>query len=293
MMDKDRATIVLVTAVLFVFGVVAAYLFFPSSGYKYHTTVAGVKVDSDVPFTEVHGYRYIALLDSVDRDVLACNLELSAVSLPDNGGHLVEVRKADSSGIYIRGGSVVIEGDSSATLLNACHAFACLRDDLSCPKDLDLIRRKSLGWKRVNVLLDSGVGVDAYSGFVEVLAALGYLQGKSAEPVDLDGDGVITREEIAEGITENLLLIFPYVMNDSVCTAQPFNSALQRLEPVNESFDCAGLSPSIRFIHSDVNKISVQGDDVVIEGDDMHIHTGSIIVRDVIAPGFILSLYNL
>ncbi len=293
-MDEGLAVKILVIAVFFVLGVAAAYLFLYTPVYSYHTSVAGIEVSSDVPFSEVVDWRFINLLDSDDRDVLACNFELSAVSLRDSrAGHLIDVRKSESTGIYIYRGAAVIEGFSSDSLFNACHAFVCLRDNISCPGNFHNIRDSSLSWKRINLLLDSSIGVDGYSGYVEVLGALGYLQGMSSEPVDLNGDGIITREEVAESIEQNLLLIFPYLMNGSNCVGLPFNTALQTVNTTNESFDCSTLSPAIKFIYSDVNRLAVEGNDIIVEGDDIHIHSSSILLRDIIAPNFILHLYGL
>ncbi len=290
----ERKTI-LITIIFFAIGVVVVDILFFTPHYSYFTRVAGVEVKSDTPFSEVYGWRNIKLVDSDDGDILICNFELSAISLPDRNGHLIKIKKSNygNTGIYIHRGSVTIEGDSSYNLLNACHAFACLRDNITCPDDLSLIRKKILDLKRINVILDSNIGVDGVSGYGDTLAALGYIQAKTAKPHDLNNDGLITKNEIEDSIVQNMLLIFPYMMYGNKCKAQPFNSALQRINTTNETFNCSELTPSIRFIKSDRNRISIDGDNIIIEGDDIHIHTGAIIVRDIIAPEFILNLYGL
>ncbi|OYT27758.1 MAG: hypothetical protein B6U97_00390 [Candidatus Altiarchaeales archaeon ex4484_96] len=292
-MNAERIKYIAVAVFFFVAGVLAVYYLFSTPDYSYQTNIAGVSIKSDIPFSEVTLWRYINLRDSADRDILTCNFELSAISLPDRQGHVIDVRKADSTGVYIKGDSVLIEGDSSHSLLNACHAFACLRDNISCPDDLDIIYRASGQWKRVNVLLDSRLGVDAVSGYGDVLGALGYLQAATAQAKDLDNDGVITPEEMRESMEQNMLLIFPYSMNGSKCVSQPFSSALQQVNKTGELFDCSELTPSIRFNSSESNKITFDGGNIIIEGDDIHVHTGAILVRDIIAPDFISKLYGI
>ncbi|OYT53658.1 MAG: hypothetical protein B6U72_05185 [Candidatus Altiarchaeales archaeon ex4484_2] len=291
-MDDERAKVIAVAAFFFIIGIAAAYMFFSTPSYSYETTIAGVTVESDVPLEGVTSWRYIDLRDSEDRDILTCNFELAAISLPDRNGHTIIVQKSDSTGIYIRKGSVLIKGDSTRNLLNACHAFACLRDNLSCPEDLDLIYRKSGEWKRINVLLDSGLGVDAVSGYGDVLGALGYLQAQTAGPRDLNNDEVITRQEMEASMEDKMLLIFPYTLNGSSCISQPFNSALQQINKTGEVFDCSTLTPSIRFLKSDINRVAIEGGNIIVEGDDIHVHTGAILLRDIITPEFISRLYG-
>ncbi|MEA1924973.1 MAG: hypothetical protein U9M95_03800 [Candidatus Altiarchaeota archaeon] len=291
-MDDERTKVFAIAAFFFIIGIGVAYMLFHTQSYNHETTIAGVKVESDVPLEEVTSWRYIDLRDSKDRDILTCNFELSAISLHDRNGHAIIVQKSESTGIYIRQGSVLIEGDSSSNLLNACHAFACLRENVSCPDDLDLIYRKSREWKRINVLLDSRLGVDAVSGYGDLLGALGYLQAQTSGPSDLNNDDVITRQEMEESMEDKMLLIFPYSLDGSTCTSQPFNSALQQINKTGDVFDCSELTPSIRFLKSDRNRVSVEDGNIIVEGDDIHVHTGAILLRDIIAPDFIARLYG-
>jgi len=291
-MDDERTKVIAVAAFFFIVGIGAAYMFFSTPSVNHEAIIAGVRIESDVPLAEVTSWRYIDLRDSKDRDILTCNFELSAISLHDRNGHSIIVQKSDSTGVYISRGSVLIEGDSPDNLLNACHAFACLRENVSCPDDLDLISSKSSEWKRINVLLDSELGVDAVSGYGDLLGALGYLQAQTAGPGDLNNDDVITRQEMEASMEENMLMIFPYTIENNSCTSQPFNSALQKINKTGEVFDCSELTPSIRLLKSDANRIAVEGDNIIVEGDDIHVHTGAILLRDIIAPEFISLLYG-
>ena len=291
-MDDDRTKVIAIAAFFFIIGIGAAYMFFSTPSYTHKITIAGVNVESDIPLDEVTSWRFIDLRDSKDRDILTCNFELSAISLHDRDGHAIIVQKSDSTGIYIRKGSVLIEGDSPDNLLNACHAFACLRENVSCPDDLDLIYRKSREWKRINILLDSRLGVDAVSGYGDLLGALGYLQAQTAGPSDLNNDDVITREEMEASMEDKMLLIFPYTLENNSCISQPFNSALQQINKTGNVFECSNLTPSIRFLKSDVNRMTVEDGNIIVEGDDIHVHTGAILLRDIIAPEFISKLYG-
>lgn len=92
-----------------------------------------------------------------------------------------------------------------------------------------------------------------------------------------------------------MILIFPFTMNETTneCTGQSFTSSYQELKPENETYSCDEMNPSVRFVKSEENKLSIEGNKIIVSGDDSHIHTGAILLRDIVAPRFILQQYGL
>ncbi len=256
--------------------------------YTYNTTVAGVNIYSTTSFSELKNWKNIVLSNPTNKAATTCNLELLAISTQYGRRYRVYVESGDA-GVYVNNTSAYILWQTEDDILDACHAFACLRDNLICPDDLQRARDIVLNAKSISVIIDGRVREAGVRGYQELFGVLGYIQAQEALK-DTDGDGEISRQELED----NLLLIYPYIMNGSTCTSQPFNSILQRVNITgNETFDCDKLDPSIQLISSDRNEIKITDDRITISGGDEEIHTAAVIIRDVLSPQYIRKIYGI
>lgn len=251
--------------------------------YAYETVIGGVRINSEIPPEGVQGLKTIALLNSSDNAAITCNFELSAISNPDRRGYIVKIENGKKE-VYITQKMAYIRGETDDEILDACHAFVCLRDGIKCPGNFRDIRDTISNSDRINVIFDSrltGKGVRAYA---EILGALGYLQAVLA---DSDKDGVIEQTEI-----KNKMWIYPYLREGDNCTLQPFRSIIEILNATNETRDC-NIEPGIYIQLSDNNEIEVDDGRIILSGDEEHIYTGAIILRDIISPQWIRVMYGL
>ncbi len=279
-----------VVAVVILFGVAAVlgiYLNIKPVTYSYTARVAGVNVYSSIPLEDILDMKSIVLFNNSNKAAVTCNFELSAISHVDRGGYKVFVEGGEQ-GIYVHGDSVYIRGVSDEEVLQACNVFSCIRENITCSGDLWGVRDSILDSRKVNVILDVNVRGAGLRGYGELLGALGYVQGENVM-VDLNGDGRIERWEIER----NLVKIFPHIRDGDECKVQPISTTLQKLNATNETFKCSELHPSITLLNSGENAIRGSDGDVVISGDDDHIGSACIILRDAISPEFIRSLYRM
>ena len=254
--------------------------------YPYTSTVAGVNVHSQIPISEIQYLKNIALFNNSNKAATTCNFELSAISTVDRYGYRVFIERGEK-GIYVQRNAVYIRGNTDREILQACNVFSCIREGIECPENLWEIRDIIVNSKRINVILDINLKGPALRGYGDVLGALGYIQGENVLR-DINGDGKIERWEVEE----NLIRIFPHIKEDNECKLQPISTAFQKLNATNETFNCSELHPSIMFTKAEKNAIEVKNGDVIISGDDDHIGSACIILRDVISPEFIRSLYR-
>ncbi|RLI93267.1 MAG: hypothetical protein DRO89_00435 [Candidatus Altiarchaeales archaeon] len=254
--------------------------------YPYASTVAGVNVHSQIPISEIQYLKNIALFNNSNKAATTCNFELSAISTVDRYGYRVFIERGEK-GIYVQRNAVYIRGNTDREILQACNVFSCIREGIECPENLWEIRDIIVNSKRINVILDINLKGPALRGYGDVLGALGYIQGENVLR-DINGDGKIERWEVEE----NLIRIFPHIKEDNECKLQPISTAFQKLNATNETFNCSELHPSIMFTKAEKNAIEVKNGDVIISGDDDHIGSACIILRDVISPEFIRSLYR-
>jgi len=178
----------------------------------------------------------------------------------------------DWKGAYIR-------GQTDDELLQACHAFVCLRSGISCPKNLMEIKNITQKNRDMVIVLDNRTGQDAVMGFIELEGAYGYLQAQYA---DANGDGLLNQTEV----TNNRYHIYPYIMNGDTCKLLDFRNAIEELNITNDTTPCEFRSAVI-LQKSKTNGIAIDGQRIMITGDDQSIHTGAVIVRDILAPEWI------
>ncbi len=264
---------------------IAGYLYFGSnSRYPYETVISGVKINSEIPLEEIQNYKTIALLNSSNNAAITCNFELSAISDNNIMGYLVKIENG-KNGVYINQRIAYIRGETDDEILNACHAFACLRDGIICPDNLADIRDIILNSDQMNIILDSNVTGKGISAYTEILYALGYLQ---ATLIDYNKDGSIDREEI----DKNDIWICPYLKDGETCKSQPCRNIVKILNATNETRNC-NIEPGIYIQVSDNNEIRIEGGKIILSGDEDHIHTEAIIVRDILSPKWIRAMYGL
>lgn len=254
--------------------------------YPYTSTVAGVNVYSQIPISEIQYLKNIALFNNSNKAATTCNFELSAISTVDRYGYRVFIERGEK-GIYVQRNAAYIRGNTDREILQACNVFSCIREGIECPDNLWEIRDIIVNSKRINVILDINLKGPALRGYGDVLGALGYIQGENVLR-DINGDGKIERWEVEE----NLIRIFPHIKEDNECKLQPISTAFQKLNATNETFNCSELHPSIMLTKAEKNAIEVKNGDVIISGDDDHIGSACIILRDAISPEFIRSLYR-
>lgn len=277
---KTLAALVVVAAL----AVAAFYAYSEYDKPRLVENVAGVPVYSKIPVDSLANRTATIGLHTYSSGAeTTCNLELSGVltasgSVPDRKGYDIQLERGpqqivlDWKGAYIR-------GESDDELLKSCHAFVCLREGLDCPKNMMDMRNVTLKNRDMVIVLDNRTGSDAIMGFVELEGALGYLQAQLA---DANGDGVLNQSEVSD----NKYHIYPYLMNGDTCKLLDFRSAIETLNITNDTTACEFRS-GIILQKANSNAIAIDGMKIMITGDDSHIHTGAVIVRDIIAPEWI------
>jgi hypothetical protein len=262
----------------------AYYLFMESDKPRYVKNVAGVLVSSRFPFEELaNNTRTIALRTYNGSAETTCNLELHGVlvargAVPDRKGYDIQIQRAPQ-GIFLDWKGAYIRGETDEEVLKACHAFVCLREGLDCPKNLMEIKNVTLKNRDMVIVLDNRTGRDAIIGFVELQGVMGYLQAQYA---DANGDGFLNQTEVSN----NKFHIYPYIMNGDTCKLLEFRSAIEELNITNDTAPCEFRS-GIILQKAKTNGIAIDGQKIMITGDDASIHSGAVIVRDILAPEWI------
>ena len=255
--------------------------------YPHIAKIAGVDIYSEIPLSEFRAWNAINLIDSKNEAVITCNYELSAIYEQMKGSYTVHVEYSGTGGetvgdyvegigvrqpgIYISKDSAYITGNTDGEILNACHAFICLKNDMECPDDFSKIPDVLMGDHRINEVLDSQLKGRALEGVVQ----LGYALGAISVPAK----PIYTYMNYG-GNWENCSLYA--VLNSSGLSGT--NST--------EVYRCDDIS-GIHLMHSNKTGIKIEGDRVILFGDDNAIYVGAIIVRDVLAPDLRIRLGNM
>lgn len=282
-MDQKKKNVIMIAAVILV-AAGAYYMYSESDKPFYVRDVAGVPVYSKIQVESLENRTEAIGLHTYDSGAeTTCNLEISGVlissgSEADRMGYDIQIQRGQMEVLLDRKGAY-IRGESDDEVLQACHAFICLQSGLNCPKNLMEIKNVTQKNRDMIIVLDNGTGRDAVIGFVELEGALGYLQAQYA---DTNGDGLLNQTEV----TNNKYHIYPYLMYGDTCQLMEFRSAIEELNITNDTTECVFRS-AIILQKSRTNGIAIDGQKIMITGDDRSIHTGAVIVRDILAPEWI------
>jgi len=281
---KIKAVIALLIVAILAAG--AYYLMKQVDTPRYSKKVAGVQVDSMISFDDAAKKTALALFDMPGTTAeTTCNFELSQVSTLDPKGYQVSIVRKPI-GITLDWKGATISGETDDEILQACHAYVCMRDGIDCTSNLMEIKNLTLRNNDLILVIDNSTGPKAMNGgFVELAGALGFIQ---AHLIDADKNGIVEPEEV----NSSKIHIFPYIMQGDLCILQKFQDALQITNITNDTTQC-NFRSGIYLQRSKKNSIQIDGRRVIISGDDEHIYTGSVIVRDIISPEYVRFLHRL
>jgi len=282
---KENNAVLAIKIIAIVIMTIFALAYFTPKPTEQHSRF-GVKVVSEIPLERLEAMTLITMSNkSSTPEELTCKFELSAISKPSPKGYNVLISEGDY-GIYVTEKKAEIKGSNPAQILTACHAFACLRDGIECPQDLMAIDDFLLDATSMSVILDEDVRSAGGRGYVEIMGALSYHQNGVA---DTNNDGKVEQAEV----DANEFFIYPFLMSDGMCTAQPMHTVLQNWSGEDEPIDCAKIGPAI-FIKKDREAyMRFEGSHLVLAGPDDKLHTEAIILRDIISPRWIRRMYGL
>jgi len=280
--EKNRRMLVIIILVSAAI-LVGAYILNRPSVQTY--SVSGVKVTSEIPLSELQKRTYISLYNTTkSKAELTCKFELSAISTGDPRGYRIRIEQGDA-GIYLGKKEAVIRGSTEQEILNTCHVFACMRDNITCPGNFLEMKMMVEKADSVAVVLDANAGAEGGKGYAEIIGALSYIQ---ASIVDKNRDGIMNQAEI----DNNTFFIYPFLKENGSCTQQPLHNLVENLSKSNLSRDC-NMEDAIYLLNSPENRMRLEGARIILSGDSDGLHTESIILRDVLAPGWIRRLYGL
>ncbi len=273
------------TVVLFVVALAAlavgVYLNTPHESYQYETTVAGVPVKSTIPLSQLGGWDDIGLFESKNKTIISCNLELGATSQkPEERIYWINVGGGEK-GIRIQDKEAFLTGNNDDEIMKVCHAFVCLKNNITCPTNMEVIKEIMLKANKLNIILDSNASAEGAKSYAELIGPLSYLQAQRA---DVDKDSTISLGEVKL----NKLFVYPYVRYGDMCVLQPVRSLLQNTSG-NETRDC-DITPGVYLQEGDVNEITLEGSKIILTGDATRLHIESIIVGNIIVPEWITKL---
>ena len=250
--------------------------------YPIKTVVSGATVYSKIPVEQLALWDDLALYESTAPGTLACNLELSVLRpKPQARAYGVEVEEGDS-GIFIDERKALIRGRDAGEILYNCHVVGCLLTNVSCPDDLDEIKRLMWFTEELNVVLDSNLSAQAMGAYAELMGPLGFYQIMKA---DVNKDGNLDETERLA----NRLFILPYFKVNGSCVLQPLKNLVQEMNrSLSVTRDC-DMSPAIIIEESPVSEIRIDGGKIYLRGDSSALRGEAIIVGDIIAPDWIVS----
>jgi hypothetical protein len=263
----------------------AVYLFTETGKPVKAESVMGVTVYSAIPLEEFQNKTTVGLLAPAGKAETTCTFEIRGASNLDTKGYMIHLERKPM-GLYLEQNDAYIRGESDDDLLQACHAFMCLRDNISCDSSLMLLKNITLRNNDMIIVIDNRTGGKAGQGYSELLGALGFLQ---AQRVDTNNDGQINSSEM----NKSKIHIYPYIQYGDNCQLQQFKNVLQTFNITNDTVSCDLINNGIFLTPSKMNQITIDGRKIMIEGDDAHIHTGAMIVRDILSPEFIRAYYHL
>lgn len=259
-------------------------LFFSNENYPYTEIISNVPIYSKIPIENLHNWQKTTVFKTDNRAGITCNFEISAISTPSVDGNKIEIKKG-KKGIYIRERSAIISGNNDNDILSACHVFSCLLANISCQENFLEIKNLIPYEDKMNIVLEEKLSQNGVRAYSEILAAYGFIQ---AEIVDIDRDRKFSEYEKAI----NKVFIYPYIKNGDNCTRQKFKNLIQETEG-NITLLCDEIYSGIFIQHSNETKIEIKENKIYILGNDNKLQKAAIIVRDIIAPDWIRTLYGI
>ncbi len=256
----------MIIASLFVSGCIGG-----SEEYKYSEKISGVNVYSDIQLSDFSGWDELLLISKDDKTIRQCNLELTAISKSITHGPEVTIEKNNEGGInpgiYIHKNSIEIKGRNDAEIMSACHVFACLAGNITCPGNLNKIHDITSNANRLNIIRDADMfSGEGFLGYIELMQYLGKLQ--------TDNFG-----------KDKNFYIYPYAKENGVCKLLPFENYYQIINETVANQTENDCNMDGIFLHrSDKNEIKVVGNKIMLYGDDEHLRNEVIIVSDIILP---------
>jgi hypothetical protein len=169
-----------------------------------------------------------------------------------------------------------------AELVYNCHAISCLLSNVSCPENIDEIKKVMWFTDELNVVLDSNLSVQAMGAYAELMGPLGFYQMMKA---DLDKNGAVDGREKAA----NRVFIYPYFKFNGSCVLQPVKNLVQELNASEAVTRDCDIKPAVYIEEAPVNEIKVAGEKITLRGDSNALRASAIIVGDVIAPDWMTS----
>ncbi|MFH1835025.1 MAG: hypothetical protein ABH851_02425 [Methanobacteriota archaeon] len=284
--SSRKPVIVIILAVVFFIG--GYYITRPSddvvkpSEYPISEIMYGTRIYSKIPLEQVALWDDIVLFNSELPGAVACNLEITTLKgRPSSGLYSVEILEGDAA-LFIDERRAVIQGVEKAEILYNCHVLGCLLTNISCPEKLGEIQKIIWESQDINVIVDSKMSAASVGAYAEIMGPLGFHQMMIA---DVNSDGTVDDLEIAA----NKLFIYPYIKFNETCELQPLKNFLQDANTSsNLTRDC-NISPSIYFEESEEKELKIEGDRIILRGDEYALKAAAIIAGNIIAPDWITS----
>ncbi|MEM2918036.1 MAG: hypothetical protein QXY62_00840 [Candidatus Altiarchaeota archaeon] len=283
-MERNISIALILAIVAIALGFFSYRSLFSNENYPYTEIISNIPLYSKIPIEDLHKWKKTAVFKTDNKAGITCNFEISAISSPSVDGNRIEIKKG-KEGIYIREKSAVISGSDDIEILNACHVFSCLLANVSCHENFLEIKNLIPYENKMNIVVDEKLSQNGVKAYSEILAAYGFIQ---AGIVDIDRDRKFSEYEKAI----NKVFIYPYVKNGDNCTRQKFKNLIQETEG-NITLQCEEIDSGIFIQYSNETKIEVREDKIYILGNDDRIQKAAIIVRDIIAPDWIRTLYGM
>lgn len=261
--------------------------------YPYQDEISQVKIYSKIPIKNLEfwsNWDRIALLksdESSGKGGITCNFEISAISPQSREGYKVQVEKGNK-GIYIHEKFAYIRGNTDDEILQSCHVFSCLISKVKCPENFLEFQEKIPYENEMNLILDTKLGAAGVKAYSEILGVFGFIQ---AIIVDIDKDRKFSEYEKSI----NKVFIYPYLKNGSECKLQQFKNLVQESKG-NESKICENISSGIFLLSSQEtqgSEIKIQDNKIFIYGNENTIYKGAVIVRDILSPEWIRTVYGI
>ena len=247
--------------------------------YPFKEFISGANVYSTIEPREIASWQNIALYESDLPGALACNLQFSTLKArPEAQVHTIGYESGEQA-VIITERDITIRGEDRTQIQYNCNVVACLLSNLTCPTDLDDIKRIMWYTNELNVIFDSTLSSSSMGAYAELMGPLGFYQIMKA---DVNKDGTLDEREEAA----NKIFIKPFMKENDSCIPQPLKNFVQNPNQTdNRTRDC-DISPGLYLAEGPLKKVSVEGRKIMLQGDSNALRASAIIVGNIIAPDF-------